>query len=332
MYSPFFQKSQKILFWKGIILMMVIFSSCRSGNYSREDAIRSLKVLNSDFTGFFSQVGEREEIKVLKFIWNHDSVPLPFPSEKFTSDKPWKPYDFESVKGVYRWDSLSRNFHKTAAVDKVRLVFSTPEAGNGEFILNDFSSVPTSSRPEFPVRLNALLKMDGEEKMTVSHSAVVTDDLPQKIQTEVLTKDSKMVFRLGRTRENDKGKLNIQVFLENKGHRFIDTVVEAGIGYSRMGYFFEDIHLRMSFFNHRASGIIRYGKIDPTAKNYEDSFNANTDIKITEMPGNRLVGRLVIGKTGKGDLLDYFICFNDGSRALLSEYLPFLNKILNMKI
>jgi hypothetical protein len=108
--------------------------------------------------------------------------------------------------------------------------------------------------------------------------------------------------------------------------------VDALIGYSSMGYYFNDIHFTMILFNHLIKGNILYSKIDPTDRDYAESFNANTNIQIFEMPGNHLVGNLVLGKTHNGELLDYFIRFNDGSKIPVSEYLPFLDKLLNMKL
>jgi hypothetical protein len=88
----------------------------------------------------------------------------------------------------------------------------------------------------------------------------------------------------------------------------------------------------MNLFNHLIKGHIVYSKIDPMAREYVESFNANSDIQIFEMPGNHLVGNLILGKTHEKELLDYFIRFNDGSEVLVSEYLPFLDKLLNMKL
>jgi hypothetical protein len=66
--------------------------------------------------------------------------------------------------------------------------------------------------------------------------------------------------------------------------------MNATIGYSSMGYYFEDIRFNMVVFSHLATGFIRYGLIDPTARDYAASFNAHSDIRLYEMPGKRLSG------------------------------------------
>jgi hypothetical protein len=288
--------------------------------------------LNSDFVNFFEKTGEMDELAALKFIWNHDNLPLPFPTEKFSADKPWKPYDYKESKGVYSWDSVQQVFVRKEKSDVVRILFSNGKITDGEFMLTEYTDTALSSRPDFPLKLKAVLNLEGKERLNIRHSAEVTDDLPLRINTEVQNKDSKMDFTLNRTRKNNDGGLKINFSLEHKSHRFIEAGAEAWIGYSSMGYYFNDIHFTMNLFSHRVKGHILYSKIDPTAREYVESFNANTNIQIFEMPGNHLVGNLVLGKTGAGELLDYYIRFSDGSKVLVSDYLPFLDKLLNMKL
>lgn len=314
------------------LVIVVVFVSCGRKYYQRDEAIRSLKVLNSDFTNFFTKAGEMEEMAALKFIWDHDSMPLPFPYEKYVADKPWHPYDYEASKGIYRWDSVPRAFIRTSGEQAVKVLFTTEKFQKGEFILTKYVAAKLSSRPDFPTVLDAVLKLRGEERMKIRHLAEVADDLPLRMNSGVKTKDSELHFQLNRTKENDSGDLYIQVYFENKGYRFIEAQMDASVGYSSMGYYYKDIRFDIKAFNHRVNGRINYGKVDPTARDYANSFNANSDIQISEMPGNIQVGKLVLGKSGNGELLDYFIRFTDGSQVHVAEYLPFLDKLLNMKL
>ena len=162
--------------------------------------------------------------------------------------------------------------------------------------------------------------------------AGIADDLPLVIDTRIETNDSKSGASLKRSRNGDSGKMDVVLFFEYEGHRFIDAETDALIGYSPMGYFFRDIHFCIRLFNHLITGTINYGKIDPTARDYADSFNSNSDIQILELPGKYLVGNLVLEKVNQGELLDYFVRFTDGTKVRVSEYLPFLDKLLNIKL
>jgi hypothetical protein len=320
-----------IIFFVSLSQLLTLVS-CQRKEYSKEEAIRSLKVLNGDVSGFLTKAGEMEELTALRFIWDHDSLPLPFAMEKFSADQPWKPYDFNASKGKYFLDSIHPVFLKEEESREVSLLFSGPKIPEGEFILQDYQAAEISSRPDFPLKLEAELKLKGEKRMTIFHAAQVSDDLPEVVNSFIKTEDSGVSFTLRRTRKKETGTLSLLVNVEKKGFHFINADMNATIGYSSMGYYFEDIRFNMEVFSHLATGFIRYGLIDPTARDYASSFNAHSDIRLYEMPGKRLVGKLVLSKSPQGDLLDYFIRFKDGSLVPVSEYLPFLDKLLNMKI
>lgn len=314
------------------LLPLLLLFSCGRKNMGREEAIRSLKVLNSDFINFFSQAGEMQELRALRFLWDHDSVPLPFPQEKYSAGHPWTPYDFTSSLGVYRLDSIKNRFLPTGSDSVVRLRFSTADFNAGEFVLEKYRAAPLTSRPDFPLELMAHLRLDDQERLSVSHTAEVADDLPLHILSRVTTSASEMNFSLDRTRDGDNGSLLIRTSLAQKGFRFIDLQMNALIGYSAMGYYFNDITFTIKAFDHLIDGTIHYGLIDPTARDYARSFNTHSDIVIMEMPGRKVAGKLILAPNGQGDLLDYFIRFSDGHQVPVNEYLPFLNQLLYMKL
>jgi len=298
----------------------------------REEAIRSLKVLNSDFTNFFTRTGEMEELQALRFLWDHDSVPLPFPQEKYSAGHPWSPYDFGASRGVYVLDSLQGLFLPTGADSMVRLRFSTADFNESEFVLENYRAATLSSRPDFPLEMKARLHLNGQERLVISHTAVVEDDLPLQILTKVHTPESAWNYSLHRTRDGDNGSLDMETSLAQKGFTFIDAHMNALVGYSAMGYYFRDISFTIKAFDHLIEGTIHYSQIDPTARDYARSFNSNSEIFIMELPGRKVAGKLILAPTPQGDLLDYYIRFADGHQVHVSEYLPFLNQLLNMKL
>jgi hypothetical protein len=62
----------------------VLLFSCRNQSYTYDEAVRSLKVLNSDLTNLFLEADEKEELRALRFLWEQESAPLPSPGEQFT--------------------------------------------------------------------------------------------------------------------------------------------------------------------------------------------------------------------------------------------------------
>ena len=121
----------------------------------------------------------------------------------------------------------------------------------------------------------------------------------------------------------------IDLFLKTKGFEVISGHVDAEIEYSRQGYFFKTIDFYLKLQDHHVTGKIKYSEINPTAADYIDSFNSNSSIILSE--GKNQVGKIVLNKTDNKELLDYYIRFSDGSKTLLSTYIPVLKKLLNLK-
>lgn len=315
-----------------LTLIIAILGSCSKSTYQYDEAIRSLKVLNSDMTNFFSTASERDEFKALNFLWENPSAPVPFQKEKFTAGKPFQNYDFELKKGVYVWDSISSSFRKTDNSENVEINFAVAGIdSNFRFIIASFAAEEISSRPRFPVNVNAGLWKGANRQLEIIHTAKIADDLPLKLNTTVRGSDFSGNAEFERTRKNDRGKVKFMLKLEKEKTSFITLWINAEIGYGSTGYYFEKIDFESRLFGHLIKGFIDYGNINPTSEDYVKSWNENTNIEMFEIPFNRKVGNIVLGKTGNGDLQDYFIRFSNGKQELLSGYLPFLKKILDFK-
>lgn len=312
----------------GIVFLLLGAVSC-GRTYREEEADRSMKVLNSDWVNFFSQASEKPEMKAIAFLWDQSSAPLPFPQEKFTVGKAYQPYDFEASKGIYVWDE--QTFVRQADTSLVIFRFEPDTGGvyRSAFILSDFSVAPVGSRPDFPVEMAAMLQVNGAGPLTINHQATVEEHLPLHITTELRGPDYDLKLKLNRTREQDAGTLRFTLRMDAGSQEIFSFDLDAAIGYSRQGYFFNQIYFDSRMFRHSVTGKIDYAQIDPTGADYAGSFNRHSQITLFE--GRHKVGDIVLAKTADGELLDYFIRFSSGEEKLLSDYLPFLKKILNLK-
>lgn len=314
------------------IVIFVLLFSCRNQSYTYDEAVRSLKVLNSDLTNLFLEADEKEELKALRFLWGQESAPLPSPGERFTLGKPYKPFDFEASTGTWIWNADSAKFLRKEIQNKLDFYFSAKDFSNARFLVSQYESESVSSRPEFPVKMNAQLWIDGREKLTIEHAATVEDKMPLLIQTLVKGTDFEMSGNFNRTRSGNMGSIDSRFYLEYLTRKLIQFQFNSEIGYSRMGYYFDKIDFRINLFSHLVTGNIDYGRIDPTSEDYATSFNSNSVIQIFEMPGKRKVGDIVLHTLPDGELLDYHVKFSNGQMILVNEHLPVLDKILNLKL
>jgi hypothetical protein len=319
----------KVIF-KICILIFVAFGCTRS--FNQEEAIRSLKVLNSDMANMLLTAGEMPEMAALRYLWNQPTAPLPFPNEKFIFDKPFSSYNFEESKGIYKWDTLSSGFIKQSESESVSFIFSGVGFNNAKFRITGFESQPISSRPDFPILMDAAMFIDNQQYMQVKHTATIEDELPLNINTNISGRDYKITGTFKRTRSGDTGTLTSQLTIDYEPNRVIDFRLNATIGYSSMGYYFEKINFDILLFRHTIAGKIDYDLIDPTAEDYVTSFNTHSKIEIYERPMKRKLGNIVLAVVNEGELLDYHIKFRNNEKELLSEYLPIINKILHVKL
>ena len=315
------------------VIALSLLGSCSGRNLSHEEAVRSLKVLNSDLMNFFSAAAEKPEWKALMFLYDQPSLRLPFSKDKFSFDKPYSEFDFHDEKGHYDWDFTLKQFARKQKGDDIEVHFPSylSDSLNTCFRLYDYESVPVSSRPWFPVKADGSLAVDGVIKLKFAHTARVGDDLPLSFNTVVDGEGYQVISSFSRTREGDRGTIGFLIKAEMQGNEVISGTIDASVGYSKIGYYFEDINLSFRLFSHLVKGRIRYGMINPTTENYVDSFNRNTDLGLFELQGNRKVGDIVLGSSNHGELLNYYIRFSGGKEELAATFIPMLDKLLNLK-
>lgn len=317
-------------FWP-ILLIVVALGAC-SRWYRQDDAIRSLKVLNSDLTNMLIATDELPESKAMKFIWDQPSAPVPFPKEKFVYDRPYESYDFAKVSGQYRWDTINGVFMKQSDSDNVSIEYLDSGIGKINLIIHEFLSVPISSKPDFPLKVNAELWVDENVQTILKHEATIADELLLKSRTNIKGTNYEIDANFDRTRNGDNGTIESGLTIIYDNSEVIRFRINATIGYSTLGYYFEKIYFTADIFRHYIYGKIDYDLINPTSEDYVSSFNNNSKIEIFEHPLKRKVGNIVLAKVKEGELLDYHIKFRNNQTELLSEFLPIINKILNVKL
>jgi hypothetical protein len=296
-----------------------------------QEADRSMKVLNSNLMNLLVAGSEKPEYQALSFLFSLEDSPLPFRKTRNPVAPDTSTYIIEKSMGKYVWDAESKIFIKIENADRISL--NLPLTGlNSKSIWFDLIQYKTqsySSRPDFPVLADAIIHDEKGQIASLKHTAKITNNLPVNISTNVKGLDYESGFELQRTQIKKEGKLKIDLFLKSKGFKVISGNVDAEIVYSRRSYFFKTIDFYLELMGHHVLGKIKYGEINPTAADYIDSFNSNSSIILYE--GKNQVGKVVLNKTDNKEILDYFIRFENGSEILLSDYIPVLKKVLNLK-
>jgi len=321
----------KNLLFYNLLIITLILNACKNRVLDPVEADRSMKVLNSNLINLLSTGSDKQEYRALRFLLGQTSTPLPFVKKINPTQPDTTVYSLDKEKGVYQWNSALKMFEKLENSEIVSLRFPTEKSEKNIacFDLNKFQSQAYSSRPDFPTEIEASLKIGEVEIVSIRHNARITNNLPEHISTLIKGTDYQAGLELNRTQLNKEGKLSIDIFLRTKGIEIISGKIDAQIEYSRHSYFLKIINFDLKLIDHMVKGKINYSAVDPTSADYISSFNSNSSIVIFE--GRNQVGKIVLNKTNNSELLDYFIRFQNGNELLLSQYLPILKNLLNLK-
>jgi hypothetical protein len=83
----------------------------------------------------------------------------------------------------------------------------------------------------------------------------------------------------------------------------------------------------LKLFNTKLSGTIDYGSINPSSDKYDQEFNKNTNLELTNSDDKGKIGNIVLSPDGSGGRFDYFIRLSDGSEYRLTDQIMVLKKL-----
>ena len=311
-----------------IFVVLLFMLACQSHVMNKEEAERSLKVLNSDLLNFAQQVSEKDEFLVLDFLLENENAPFPV----FKNDKGFisvKSFDFSGNKGRYSFSGGNNDFLKIEESESIEISFQQEELSDLVFVLTEFDSEMISSGEKFPVKMFAEIRKNTGKIWDLEYSLTISDGLPEIASLKINGDKYQINAALLRTKNNDKGTVEINCDYNYLNNNLISTRFFGQIGYSRQGYYFNQIEFRQKLFGHFIDGFCDYEKVNPTADNYAASFNAHTRAELFE--GETKVCDFVLATVENNELLDYHIKFSNGEQELIAKHIPVFDKIINFK-
>lgn len=311
-----------------LILVFLFLIACKSAVMDKQEAERSLKVLNSDMLNFAQQVSEKSEFVILNFLLETQNSPFPI----YKNDKGFvsvKTFDFYENTGRYFFSEENKDYRKIAESETIEISFQPEELTDLVFVMNEFESEQVSSGENFPVNILAEIRKNTVKIWDLEYSLKISEGLPEKASLKISGDKYYLHATLIRTKNNDKGTIEINTDFNYLNNNLISTHFFGNIGYSRQGYFFNQVKIQQKLFGHFIDGFCDYQKINPTADDYAASFNENTRVELFE--GDAKVCDLVLATVENGELLDYHFKFSNGEQEIIGQHIPAFDKILNFK-
>jgi hypothetical protein len=316
-----------------ILAGMFLFSCQPKKELSPEEAIRTLKVLDSDLTNLVSKGQEHPSVIGLNFLLSQATSPLStsYGMPAILLKDSLK--SLESWKGTYTWNKDALRFLKTASDETVNMIF--PLAG-GE--LNDarcnismYSSQPSMSANCFPAEFLGTMENNGKEIMKISYKAEFHEGWPSKIRLDLSGDGFEGYCHMERRRNGDDGIIIFRFDFSAAGKPVLQGKIKADIGYNGKQIFVKTIEPDIRIFDINIDGVLDYSKVDPTSTEYVRSFNDNCHFIVREKRNRKIIGTFGLGKEENGDLLEWVLYLSDGSQASLKDYILVFKKLMDYK-
>lgn len=316
-----------------ILAGIFLFSCQPKKELSPEEAIRTLKVLDSDLTNLVSKGQEHPSVIGLNFLLDQATSPLStsYGMPALLLQDSLK--NLEGWKGTYTWNKDALKFLKTASDKTVNIVF--PLAG-GE--LNDarcnismYSSQPSMSAACFPSELLGTMEYKGKEIMKISYKAEILENWPSKIRLDLSGDGFEGYCHMERRRKGDDGIIIIRFDFSAAGKPVLQGKIKADIGYNGKEIFVKTFEPDIRIFDINIDGILDYRNVDPASAEYVRSFNDNCHIIFREKRNKKIIGTFGLGKGENVELPEWVLYLSDGSTASLKDYILVFKKLMDYK-
>jgi hypothetical protein len=316
-----------------ILAAMFLFSCHPKKELSPEDAIRTIKVLDSDVTNFVSKGEEHPSFVALDFLLHQATSPLStnFGIPAVLLKDSLK--SLESWNGIYTWNKDSLKFFKTAQGKEVKMLFPLAggEVNDVSLGISRYASHPSMSAKNFPAEVLGMMDYNGKNIMKILYKAEFEEDWPSKIQCDISGDGFEGYWHMERKRKGDDGSVNIRFDFSAGGKNIIEGKIKLKIGYNGKSIYTKTVEPDITLFELKITGLLDYGMVDPTSKEYIKSFNDNCHIVFREKRGGWEVGNFGLGNDKSGELMEWVLYLSDGSQVSFYDYILVFKKIMDYK-
>jgi hypothetical protein len=312
---------------------MFLFACQPKRELNADEAVRALKVLDSDLTNITAKGQEHPAFTGLAFLFNQATSPLSSKSgmpEKLLKDSLINLIDWS---GEYTWNKDSLKFHKTGPAKGLDIYFPLTAGleNNARFNISRYSSEPSMSANCFPAELSAIMENQGKKVLDIAYEAEFKEHWPSIMRFEISGDGFMGYCRLERTRNGNNGTIISRFAFRAEGKMILEGSIKFKIGYNESLIFINTIEPDLTFFDVNINGLLDYSKVDPTSKDYISSFNDNCHIIFQEAESGNKIGNFRLGKDETGKLLEWVLYLSDGSQASLYNYILVFKKIMDYK-
>lgn len=316
-----------------VVFSLFFFGACKQ-QMEKDEAESHLRAFDNELVRIIQNIGKTTSLATLDFLSGTANSPLPYMFGNEESDESPQEFHFESVRGIYRLDTISNTFIKTAKSDSIIIYFRNPVLNHvkTKLTLAQFKEEPSNSAFQFPTEIDLVMEAGDRTIMRIGHNATIEYGIPTEMDFNGLFDNYEIKSAISTRLRRTSGRLQFETHVFRNGEQIFDWLLHAGLGFEEgITYRLRRVKMEVGIFPARYRVQVNNHEIPLRTNDYIAEFNESSAITIHSTTKNQLVGQVELYARENSDKLDYIVRFKDGSYLFMEDFLITARSILNIR-
>jgi hypothetical protein len=310
-----------------------LLSACKQP-LPKEDAEKHLRAFDNELISLMNSFQRTRSFSILQEILVVENVPVPFTAHKSENHGGTKKFDFNLLRGIYDFDSITGMFNLNSSSDSIIINYPGKVKGGQQIrlVITDYREEPSSSSLMFPTLINAFMYAGNREIARIIHFARVEHQLPVEAQTRIIFENYYLELDLTSRLRRKHANAVLEIMAGRDSEELFKCNVWSKLGFNEQGsIFLRSFQSKISAFPVFIHARVDNDAINSNAIDFIDEFNRHSQIEVFKLSDKRKLGNIMLKAKDSSDKLDYAFYYEDGSFIFLEDLLLTVEKILNIK-
>ena len=310
-----------------------LLSSCKQP-LPKEDAEKHLRAFDNELISLMNSFQRTRSFVALQEISSMDGVPLPFFAHKSAIPGGIRLFNFEQHKGVYNFDSISRQFYLSNPSDSIIIHYHASHNLKApiRLIVSRYSEEATSSSMMFPTCLNACMYIGDKRTIDFSLNAKLEQQLPVEADLHIEIENYKVALDLSSRLRRAYANTKLECKINRDQDEIFHSSIKSKVGVTEEGGFFiRSLDVQIEAFPVYVKADVDNDAINSNAIDFIEEFNRHSTIEVFRSRDRRKLGDILLKTRELSDKLDYALVYEDDSSVFLEDLLLTVDNFLNIK-
>lgn len=316
-------------------VFLVVLAGCNRP-LPEQEAKKYLRAFDNELIHFVGKIGETKAYRAMWKLFSLKNAPLPYIfSTSKSKNENCGQFEFNKVKGVYRYDEICGSFVRTESCDSIVIdfPFRSEHDTMARFVITDYSEGLTLLQMMYPTRFNAYLKIGNRVMLSVHHDGSISHGVPVSGELKIGLPGFSIQTRLQTKLFRSYGMLKLDLSLWEDSKEIMTWITQSKVTFAADNTLvYNNVKMDLKMYPVRVKMSIDYQSINPRTTDFVDDFNQNSEIALFTLSHNRLIGNVKLIDRVQSDKLNVAVVYDDKSYELLEGFLLSASKILNIKI